>query len=70
MILARLKIGDDFFGNLCEIPAIDVIVRLQKDGTEAGLSDRVVFEVKLVEAMKGVRVSLEQYKMVIITTYA
>ena len=41
-------------GELCEVLPLDVVIRFEKDLTQARLSDWVVFEVELVEPMEGV----------------
>ena len=43
-------------GKLGEVSALDVIVRLEEDLTEARFADRVVLKVELVESVEGVLV--------------
>ena len=58
LILARLEISDDFFGDLGEVSAVDVIVCFQEDRPKTRFPDRVILEVKLVETMKRILVGL------------
>lgn len=58
LVLARLQIRNDFLRNLSEIPPVDEVVRLQEDSSQPRFSDRVVFEVELVKAMKRIDVGL------------
>ena len=58
LILARLEISDDFFGDLGEVSAVDVIVCFQEDRPKTRFPDRVILEVELVETMKRILVGL------------
>lgn len=58
LVLARLKIRDDFLGDLGKIPTLDKVVRLEKDGSQTRFPYRVVLEIEFIETMKGICVSL------------
>lgn len=58
LVLARLEIRDDFFGDLSKIPAVDEVIGLQEDCPQPRLSNGIVFQVELVKAVEGICVSL------------
>jgi hypothetical protein len=58
LIFTRLKIGDDFFGNLGKVSTIDKVVRLQENSPQPGFSNRIVLKIELVESMERIRMGL------------
>jgi hypothetical protein len=58
LIFTGLEVGDDFFGNLSEVSAIDKVVRLQENCPQPGFSNRIILKVELVESMERICMGL------------
>ena len=49
-VLAVLKVVEDFLRDFGEVSSLDMVVRFEKDLTEATLPTRIVLEVKAVKS--------------------
>jgi hypothetical protein len=59
LILARFKIRNDFLRYLGEVTAVDEVICLEENCPETRLSNWVILEIKLIESMERVGVSLQ-----------
>lgn len=58
LVFARFQIRDDLFRDLGQVPAFEVVIRLEENGSQPGFSNWIVFKIELVESMKGVGMGL------------
>ena len=52
LVFAGFEVRNDFLGQFCQITTFDIVVGLQKDLTKSRLPNRIILEVKLIEAVK------------------
>lgn len=69
MILGLFEVAGDFLDDVREVFAVDVVVGLEEDLAEAGLADRVVLGVELVEAMERVAVLKKKFISMVPTKF-
>lgn len=69
LILGLFEVAGDFLDDVREVFAVDVVVGLEEDLAEAGLADRVVLGVELVEAMERVAVLKKSFISMVPTKF-
>jgi hypothetical protein len=58
LLISQIDDNTHTLGEFCEISAADEIICFQKDGSQPGFSDRIVFQVEFVESMEGIVMSM------------